>query len=195
MYSCAVHEAFSNIKSSIKPNMIRWSWSQQRPGIRRDVIPAPTTSPVCFSRCRHSVSSSPAPRQTHTQIRDLVLPINHPLLLSNTKSPALLPGDLGLLPLIHLSLSTFSFSPCSAIWISPSSWISKASCAKRPLLTTTRCVRLAWGAEEVPRRSGEGAKLVLWPTGVQSTGGGEEEEEERGETLLWPRQRGRVAIE
>lgn len=191
---CSTVQAFSNIKSSIKPNMIRRSWLQQRPGIKRDVIPAPLTSPVCFSRCCHSVSSSPAPRQTHTQIPDLVLPINHSLLLSNTKRPALLPGDLGLLPLIHLSLSTFSFSPYSAIWISPSSWISKASCAKRPLLTTTRCVSLAWGAEEVPRRSGEGAELAQWPTGVQSTGG-EEEEEERGETLLWPRQRGRVAIE
>lgn len=51
-------------------------------------------------------------------------------------------------PTPHTFLFFFSFvSPfmCSVTWTSPSSWISKASCAKQPYLTTTRCVKLDLG--------------------------------------------------
>lgn len=74
----------------------------------------------------------------------------------------------------HLSENHLSFlspppEPRSVTWTSPSSWISKDSCVKRPLPTTTRCVKSnRWGGDF-------GAPLSTTPEHQRET-----------ETLPWP---------
>lgn len=140
MYSCAVYEDFKINQSKyetqdlITASSRRHSPPTSRPPDEHSVISAPTTCPVCLScRCR-SVSSSLTRRQTHTQIPDLVLAINHLPPVVEHKRSALL------LPLAHLALClsfpTFSFSPAAR------SGFHLRAGFQRPAVRSGHCPRL-----------------------------------------------------